>query len=282
MFRPYNLTSIAAWTVGSLAGNKAYYATKQKQAGLLGNQVGTVQVNFAAAGNPPYLQRIFNRCVNVGDEVVKLHEDLSSATNLETNTLNTTPLLKLIVYCNWLNSNKDHMKEEIRIALERAMRDGYVYENNIIRTLQAEADTLVNGVNVTKEHVIRYLNEMLAQDPQKKDEAFKVFDLIMAKMQVDERSWKLKEFDEEDGLHLVGLNEKSEATVARGKTVPESRRRDFVKDLYVARGSDTLGPYKYSQLLEWLKTGNIVLDDLVAYDGAAEWVKLEQLIAEVD
>jgi hypothetical protein len=32
MFRPYNLTSLLAWTAGSLAGNQAYYGTKIKQA----------------------------------------------------------------------------------------------------------------------------------------------------------------------------------------------------------------------------------------------------------
>ena len=31
MFRPYSLTSLAAWTVGSLAGNRAYYSTREKQ-----------------------------------------------------------------------------------------------------------------------------------------------------------------------------------------------------------------------------------------------------------
>ena len=32
MFRPYNFTSLLAWTAGSLAGNQAYYGTKIKQA----------------------------------------------------------------------------------------------------------------------------------------------------------------------------------------------------------------------------------------------------------
>lgn|ERR1017187_68837 len=32
MFRPYNIKSLLAWTVGSLAGNQAYYDTKIKQA----------------------------------------------------------------------------------------------------------------------------------------------------------------------------------------------------------------------------------------------------------
>jgi hypothetical protein len=32
MFRPYNFKSLLAWTVGSLAGNQAYYGTKIKQA----------------------------------------------------------------------------------------------------------------------------------------------------------------------------------------------------------------------------------------------------------
>lgn len=56
----------------------------------------------------------------------------------------------------------------------------------------------------------------------------------------------------------------------------------FSKDIYITRGQETLGPYPYSQLLQWLGTEKVTKDDLVAYDGALQWVKLEQLIVDVN
>lgn len=279
MFRPYNLTSITAWTVGSLAGNKAYYATKQKQAGLIINRSGSPAKSLAPAGNPAYVQKIFKKCINLDEEIAKLHSDLGSAYDPETSKLNTTPLLKLIAYCNWLNSRKDQIKEDIRTVLDRAMREGYVYGKST-QTLLAETDDLVKTVNFSKDDILRQLNEILASTPQIKSKAFEIMDQIMASMEVDERTWKLKEF-KRDGLNLVGPNQKSQRETDRPKEARKSCRHDFTKDLYIARGSETLGPYKYSQLLEWLKTGNVSLEELVAYDGAPTWVKLEELIAKV-
>jgi len=323
MFRPYNLTSIAAWTVGSLAGNLAYYAVKKKHAGIILNQGGLQPTSLAPASNPPYVQKVFNKCMNVGNEVVKLHSDLSSAYTRETNTLNTTPLLKLVAYCNWLNSNKNRIKDEIRAVLDRAKREGYVYEKSI-QTLIEETDSLVKTVNLSKDDMLRQVydlldqNDRLASAPQK-PKALELFDLILSNMQVDEKSWKLKEFNG-SGLKLVGPKQNADTTTCgdqniktealskapseplpksdeqqikfaatnptKKKSKPAKSRNVETKgiaekfnQIYIARDSQAIGPYSYAQMLDWVKTRP---DDLVAYDSASEWIKLKDLIAKIE
>jgi hypothetical protein len=291
MFRPYNLTSIAAWTFGSLAGNKAYYAAKAN------NRSGP---KFSrVSGNPAYIEKMYRKLANIGEQVVSLHEELESAYN-EPYVINTTPFLKYFVYSNWLNSNKNRIKDEFRVALERAMGAGYVYQPNFIQKTHSEAEELVKAVDLSRQNMMQYFDGMLAPEPTK-DKILERFNEIMSSMRVDEGSWKL--IYNGDGLRLRGLVPNSETVVpeapkkrapfekkksqprfnrAKVKAVVVPKKTDFHKKLYIARGEETLGPYKYSLLLTWLENGNASKDDLVAYDGAAEWVKLGAFIKKVN
>ena len=65
MFRPYSLKSLTAWTVGSLAGNQAYYKAKSKNAGL----------RFSKAKNPEYVTKLHKNLLNISKEVVTLSEN---------------------------------------------------------------------------------------------------------------------------------------------------------------------------------------------------------------
>ena len=75
---------------------------------------------------------------------------------------------------------------------------------------------------------------------------------------------------------------KPKARKTKRMPVVASPQTGFPKDIFIARGEEILGPYKYSLVLTWLENGNASKDDLVSYDGAPAWVKLEELIAQVN
>jgi hypothetical protein len=286
MFRPYNLTSIAAWTVGSLAGNKAYYETKAKNSGLKFSR---------ARGNPGYVEKLHGKFVNIDEQVASLHDDLGLV-NEGPCTFNATPLIKFLAYSNWLDSNKDRIKNEVSITFERATSAGYIYPPNLIQKIHSDVESSAEAVDSTSKNIMQQLNEQLAQEPTK-DKIFECINQKVASMEVDEKSWKLK--FSEDGLKLCGANPNPKTVVPEApkkranyakpkprfhkvKAIVAPQKTDFQKKLYIARGEEILGPYKYSLLLTWLENGNASKDDLVAYDGAPKWVKLKQLIAEVN
>jgi hypothetical protein len=279
MFRPYNLTSIVAWTVGSLAGNKAYYATKAKNSGLKFSR---------APANPEYVKKLHRKFGNVGEQITSLGEDIGLV-NEDPYTFNATPLIKFLAYSNWLNSNRNRIKNEVSIAFERAASAGYIYPPNLIQNIHSDVETSTEGVNSICKNIIQQLNEQLAQEPTR-DKIFECINQKVANMEVDEKSWKLK--FSEDGLKLCGANPnpksavleapKKQATYTKPKPQSTPQKTDFPKDIYIARGQEVLGPYKYSLLLTWLGNGNASKDDLVAYDGASEWVKLEAFIKQVN
>ena len=213
MFRPYNLTSITAWTVSRLAGNKAYYDAKRGFELSLNRVLPEDDANdnqkcYSIGNDPPYVRKLYRKLANIGNEVSALHRDLS----LEEDDakIDTTYLLKLVAYCNWLNSNKKKIKEEIKIALERALRDGYGYRSDIVQAVQSETDGLFKLCAENRILFLRNFRDRISDQEPQKDKALEIFDRILADIQVDERTWKLKKFNG-DKLTLVKKTPKPQA-----------------------------------------------------------------------
>jgi hypothetical protein len=78
MFRPYNLTSLLAWTAGSLAGNQAYYGTKIKQARDKEN-TSPYSAQFAKEYKPDlwnYYETLVARLYQNLEKAIELQPDL--------------------------------------------------------------------------------------------------------------------------------------------------------------------------------------------------------------
>ena len=135
-----------------------------------------------------------------------------------------------------------------------------------------------------------FFNQLL-EDGLSKDDAFQE---SLGFVGVKIGTSRLKEFGEylaatlrqrhEASSELKPKRSAKSKPVAKTKptTVKEPKKLHYFKELYIARGQETMGPYTYPQMLEQLKSGTISEEDLVAYDGASEWVKFKQLIAEVN
>src|SRR5581483_2898419 len=149
MFRPYNLTSIAAWTFGSLAGNKAYYATKAKYSGPRFSH---------APRNPEYVKKLQRKLENIDAEVALLRANFNLI-NEDPHVFNVTPLIKFLAYSNWLNANKNRIKNEVTVAFQRAISSGYIYTPNLVQNIHSDVEGSIEAVNSTSENIIQQLNE---------------------------------------------------------------------------------------------------------------------------
>ncbi len=235
MFRPYNLTSIVAWTVGSLAGNKAYYETKAKNSGLKFSRFSRTP------GNPEYVKKLHRKFANVGEQITSLGEDVGLV-NEDPYTFNATPLIKFLAYSNWLDSNKNRIKNEVSITFERAASAGYIYPPNLIQNIHSDVETSTEGVNSICKNIIQQLNEQLAQEPTR-DKIFECINQKVANMEVDEKSWKLK--FSEDGLKLCGANPNPKTAVSEApkkratytKSKPRFQKAE-VKSVVVPKKTD--------------------------------------------
>ena len=134
MFRPYNLTSLAAWTAGCLAGNEAYYRTKgSSQRTRLKSEPVILPVN-------PKIKKI---C----DEVNRLADDFRlSAERNEGGKIEITPLVRLIAYYEWFQIRKEAIKAEIHNGNEERWLDSIPsYLDNIISGMRKILfDTITN------------------------------------------------------------------------------------------------------------------------------------------
>jgi hypothetical protein len=182
MFRPFNLTSIAAWTAGSLAGNQAYFASRQKSSGL----------KLSKASNPPSVQNLLIRLDNIRAEVKTISEELCSA-DKGNNQVDLIPLLKLIAYCHWLRNRKDAITEEIKTTFAQAQAEGFVWQANVTQTLCANLNEIVN--EFSSDQCLQSFNDTLAREPHEmREKIYAHVNQLLSTMLVDESSWKLPNY----------------------------------------------------------------------------------------
>src|SRR5216110_3399681 len=113
MFRPYNLTSLAAWTAGSLAGNAAYYRTKGSRTKSSYFRPGSVNVRGPYPENLLLLQR---RLQTLSDEVNRLLAQLVSRFDAGDHKIELTSLIHLFAYNEWLQRSAKAIKADARKA----------------------------------------------------------------------------------------------------------------------------------------------------------------------
>ena len=278
MFRPYSMTSIAAWTVGSLAGNYAYHEAKQ----------GSAKPRITKASCPLVVRTVIDKLKAIERETISLVDGGREFSKVN-GQLNMTPFIRLFAYGDWLQSNRQAIRAEIAIAYQTSISDGYLWPPAITENAQNGLDSLLDYLNEVTRNLRSGIDDFISQEPDAKIR--QKFDEIMRQRQklcrVDENTCKL--VDSNDGNFIINCRSQGphdSTSKSRPIASPRPKTRikqpSFPKDLYIARNSETLGPYKYNQLVKWLETGIVSLDDLVAYDGAPEWVKLQELIAEVN
>ena len=199
MFRPYGLTSIVAWTAGRLAGNKAYYNTKAKQkaASASGSFSGVHVI-------PEYVERLISKHNNIGNEITSLSDELSLIYKAP-NKLNPIPILKFVVYCDWLKISKEQIKAEVAEILQRAQYEGYgkLYS---IKDIHSDIERVVGETDHVRSRLLSEFNKSIAPSPIK-DKIVERINEIMSAITVDQETCAIK-YDGE-GLELVGLNPES-------------------------------------------------------------------------
>jgi hypothetical protein len=133
MFRPYNLTSIAAWTFGSMAGNTAYYRTK-------GSSRRSTLKN---ASSPPSILRINRKLEKLSNEINRLVGDFCvGARTAPKGKIELTPLVRIIAYSEWFQTRRTAIKADIRNAYAESVAAGYVWNTNAINNAEASIDSV--------------------------------------------------------------------------------------------------------------------------------------------
>jgi hypothetical protein len=257
MFRPYSLTSLGAWTVGSLAGNHAHYSTKEKQ--TLQSIAGDLTEEYLKYGEyggklsiTDWLQEKFYRNSQLTPQEVAVR-----AIILEFQGRNL-PLIELTWFeMTHLNIVLNENSMQYR-ALKKRPFD-WLDNETLYPLCEAFFHQFIEEGLSQEDAMIAAMTFLGGRIGQKRSEEFCQY-----------LQQKIRERDDS----------KSESPTV-SETRPQTDQHNFTKDLYISRGSETLGPYTYSQLLRHLKTGLVKLDDLVAYDDAPAWLKVKKLIVQV-
>lgn len=139
MFRPYNLTSIAAWTVGSLAGNEAYYRTKGGS-----RRLASKSVSYSPS---PSVLRINRKLEAICSEINSLTDRFHSSANETKGKINLTPLIHLIAYYEWFQTINESLKTETRKACQESMTGVRDLISNEIRSAENAIDSISNHLN---------------------------------------------------------------------------------------------------------------------------------------
>lgn len=103
MFRPYNFTSLAAWTFGSIAGNNAAAKARQRFPRTISRK----------AYYPPAFISFDDKLVKIGKEVKSLVNAVGGKVFLGNGMVNLTPIVKLLVYNVWLQLQRTSLKYDI-------------------------------------------------------------------------------------------------------------------------------------------------------------------------
>jgi hypothetical protein len=126
MFRPYNLKSIALWTAGSLAGNEAYYSTKERYSGARPSRP-TV---------PPKVAVVAKRLEAIEQTFNSLAEAMKGTVTATQGRWDITDLVRFSVFVEWLSSRKEQIKRELRAAYEQAVARGHPSSESIAQAHQ--------------------------------------------------------------------------------------------------------------------------------------------------
>ncbi len=263
MFRPYNLTSLAAWTVGSLAGNKAYYDTKIKQASLAG-------VKFKKAAMPACLKKFDRKHQKIMQELHELLPRTGTA-------VSGRDLARFCAYSDWFLSIKEDFLEELNMSFIEANNSGYYVANSEKEDLEKSILNVLRELQKVSTDIEKQWREAVAAKIPDYDSQTQSINEEKARFRINKATFKLVETD----------NSKFAQTKSRQNSIvppppPPTKSSIARKEFYLCRDNNTMGPYKYSDLQEWLKTGNVVGEDLVAYDGASSWMSINALIKKVE
>ncbi len=268
MFRPYSLTSIAAWTVGSLAGNKAYHAAKSRNSGFKGSPTKAPQAVRKLHRNleqieadPPAVRDLRRKLIQIEDEAVSMHKDMSKVFNGSRGKKNLTSLIKWLAYTAWFHQAKEQLKIDIRDVYEATRQQGYVWPSNVIAEVQNVVDGMATRMQDVSDNILR---QILPQIPNAETALDEIREQ-QRRYNVDPSTYKI--VDNRDALEAANPSPTASATD---------------QALYLARGDQDFGPFCYKEMLGLMKVGKVRATDLIAYDGAPAWVTVEAFIANVN
>ena len=181
MFRPYSLTSLAAWTVGSLAGNHAYYSTL----------TSSTRTRVSKSTSPPSVRALVNRLRGVELELQEIAQSFSSAVP-QPGHINVTPFVQVKVYRDWFADHRDPIHEEIERTYKATMAAGYLWPDNIIQTAQsAFQDTLNRLDTLADESNALFQSIVQSTDQHEKQLLIDAVLKFQNKHKVSSKSWKL-------------------------------------------------------------------------------------------
>lgn len=250
VFRPYSLTSIAAWTVGSLAGNKAYYEAKARSAA----------VKNSPAKTPAAARKLHRKLEQIDSEIRSLADELSVLDGPPAKK-NITPLIKFLAYSAWFQEAKEQLKLEIRDIYDKTAQQNCVWPSNAVAELHTGVDKRADVMQSACDDLLR---QTLTQVPNA--------DVVLNAIREQQRGFNV------DPLTFKLLDNREALEAASGK----SSAPVTDQELYVACGDQKFGPFCFSEVLELVKAGKVVVTDLVAYEGAPTWVTVEAFIADVN
>jgi hypothetical protein len=182
MFRPYNLTSIAAWTFGSLAGNEAYYRTKG----------GSRRSTSRKASCPPSISRINRKLEKLSDEINRLAGDFClGVRTAEKGKIELTPIVRIIFYSEWFQTRKETIKAETRNAYEESVAAGYVWDASAIKNAEASIDSVTDYLNEIINGVNKLIVDMPGLTKQEHQMIFSAMKERQSTCRVDDSTYKL-------------------------------------------------------------------------------------------
>lgn len=142
MFRPYNFKSIAAWTVGSLAGNYAYYKTKAASQGITISS-GLVTPTHSRPC-PEYVKDLVEKVETI-QNVISSFPEAVRKTEARQGLFDLTSIIQMNAYSAWLQANKDKIKADIQAAYQKSTAEGCVWPEKALTELQAHIDSMTEA-----------------------------------------------------------------------------------------------------------------------------------------
>lgn len=191
MFRPLNLTSLVAWTAGSLAGNQAYYNAKRSRG-----------PRIVRAGVPANVKQLYRKLTGLGKTAQSLTNQTSGGKwILSRGKYDLTTFVHVFAFSEWLESQRVPMAVEIRTVYEQSMAAGYIWPGDVIADTQKRFEILANSFK----EIRGLITEMLSNSTPSETLRKAIFDAMkkrQATCHVDEITGKL--VDSCDGrLRLV-------------------------------------------------------------------------------